>query len=142
MRERRGEPAGSAARALAATPVPSQGIEAALDAVARAPDREGAPGELFVAVVHSADSIRFVAAATSREALVRQLAAHVWRSGQDELWADDAARVRALLARGEAEAAVEHYFATVGERWDAEWLVTARVGRAAVEERAPVLARV
>src|SRR5215207_1395844 len=102
-------------------PVPFQGVDAALDEVVRPTGNGeppgGGPGDLFVAVVHTADTVRLVAASSSRAELVRQLAEHVWRCGPDELWAEDAARVQALVAGGELEAAIAHYFATVGQRW-------------------------
>jgi hypothetical protein len=88
----------------------------------------GGPGALFIAVVHAIDTVHFVAASTTRGELLRQLADYTWRRGQHALWADDVARLRALLADGASEAAIAHYFAAVGQRWDAEWLVTARVG--------------
>ena len=66
-------------------------------------------------------------AAESRSELVNQLAAYVKRWGGYVLPPDDARRLRALLARGESEAAVELYFGLVGTRWDKEWLVTAVV---------------
>jgi hypothetical protein len=43
------------------------------------------------------------------------------------LWERDARQVRALADSGEPEAALEHYFRVVGERWDLERLVTTTV---------------
>ena len=85
-------------------------------------------GELLVAVVHTPDRVRLVAVSSDREELVRELADYVRRRGPNELWPDDAARLGALLDGGDAEAAIAHYFATVGQRWDAEWLVITSVG--------------
>lgn len=78
----------------------------------------------YLAVVHAADGVRFVAAAPSRPEVVRQLADYVRPRVKHTLWADDARHVRSLFIRGELEAAVEVYFGRVGERWDGEWLVT------------------
>ena len=98
----------------------------------QAPTRHGAwraaaLGTLYVAVVHAADGVRFAAATESRAELVRRLAEYVRARGDAMLWADGARHLRALLIRGELEAAVEVYFGLVGERWDDESLVTAVV---------------
>jgi hypothetical protein len=84
-------------------------------------------GALFVAVVHAADGVRLAVAADSRLDLVRRVAEYVRRRAVHMLREDHARHVRALLARGELEGAVEVYFGLVGERWDKEWLVTAAV---------------
>ena len=104
-------------------------LETPLAAVPTRPDSEHAPapGTLYVAVVHAGDGIRFVTAAQSRVELVRRLADYVRQRGDDMLWAADARHLRALIARGELEAAVEVYFGLVGDRWDEESLVTAVV---------------
>jgi hypothetical protein len=86
-----------------------------------------AGAELFLAVVHARDGIRLAAVADSRRQLVSRLAEYVRRRAVHVLRAEHARHVRALLARGELEAAVEVYFRLVGERWDEEWLVTAAV---------------
>ena len=88
-----------------------------------------AGAELFVAVVHATDGVRFAEVADSRPHLVRRLADYVRRRAMHQLSANHARHVRGLLARGELEAAVEVYFRLVGERWDEEWLVTAAVAR-------------
>lgn len=82
---------------------------------------------LLVAVVHTRDAVRFVTATTVRAELVRRLAGYVAERAPTTLHEADAARLDALLAGGEAEAAVAHYFDTVGRRWDEEWLVTTDV---------------
>jgi hypothetical protein len=82
---------------------------------------------LCVAVVHSADGVRLATAATSRVEIVRRLAEYVQRRLSQTLWPEDARHVRALLIRGELEAAVEVYFGRVGRRWDQEWLVTTAI---------------
>jgi hypothetical protein len=101
-----------------------------------APDGDAA--ELFVAVVHTEGSICFVAASTLRDELLRQLADYVRRQAPVALWAADEERVRALLEARQPEAAIEHYFARVGGRWDAEWLVTSKAAVDALAD--PVLA--
>jgi hypothetical protein len=88
---------------------------------------------LYVAVVHAPDGVPFATAAPSRAAIVRQLAEYVRSRVNYALWADDARHVRSLLLRRELEAAVEVYFGRVGDRWDAEWLVTAAVVKASGE---------
>ena len=77
------------------------------------------------ALVYALDGVRFVATATSRRVLMRRVAHYVERNADERLWANDASRVRLLLANGEHEEAVELYFALVGERWDEEWIVVA-----------------
>ena len=78
----------------------------------------------LVAVVHTVDSIRFIATSTCRQELVQQMARYTSDNAPDRLWPDDSARVADLVARGAPEAAIAHYFDTVGRRWDSEWLVT------------------
>jgi len=97
----------------------------------------------LIAVVHTTDRVRFTAASSGRDDLVRQLAGYVRRRAADELWADDEARVRSLLVAGKREAAITHYFATVGQRWDKEWLVTSNLEIGALASRVlgPRLAR-
>jgi len=82
---------------------------------------------VYVAVVHAVDGVRFTTAARSRRELVHRVAEYVQRWGGYVLRPDHARHLRGLLARGEYEAAVELYFALVGKRWDKEWLVTAAV---------------
>lgn len=102
----------------------------------RDPGRSGSPkrhimpagaaaSETFVAVVHAPDGIRLAAVADSRAELVRRLTEYVRRRAVHVLHTEHARHVRALLARGELEVAVEAYFRLVGERWEEEWLVTA-----------------
>ena len=86
-----------------------------------------AENALFVAVVHADDGVRFMTAAPSRRELVHRVADYVRRWGGYLLRPDHARHLRALLLRGESEAAVELYFGLVGKRWDKEWLVTAVV---------------
>jgi hypothetical protein len=88
-----------------------------------------AGAETFVAVVHAPDGIRLAAMADSRAELVRRLAEYVRRRATHVLHAEHARHVRALLARGELEVAVEAYFRLVGGRWEEEWLVTAALAR-------------
>ena len=79
---------------------------------------------VFVAVVHAADGVRFLAVTDSRRELVHQLAEYARQRANHALRPDHARHLRGLLARGELEAAVEVYFGLVGKRWDEEWLVT------------------
>lgn len=101
-----------------------------------------AAGTLFVAVVHSLDGVRFVAAADSRRELVMRLAEYVRQWGDHVLHQEHARHLRSLLARGEMEAAVELYFGLVGERWDDEWLVTTVVTTGARREAVAVVGEV
>ncbi|HEX8274536.1 MAG TPA: hypothetical protein VF615_18010 [Longimicrobiaceae bacterium] len=87
------------------------------------PFTPAAPEQMHVAVVHTADAVRLVAACLSRGGLTHRLAEYVRERAPHQLWPDDAGRLLGLLAGGDAGAAVELYFASVGERWDPEWLV-------------------
>ena len=78
----------------------------------------------YIAAVAAADGIRFATTAATRGELVSRLAEYVRDHARVQLWPADALRVRALLHLGDAEGAVAHYFARVGERWDEEWLIT------------------
>ena len=100
-----------------------------------------AASPVYVAVVHTVERVRFATAAVSRAALFERLAGYVRERVDDELREDGARRVRDLLAEDELEEAVLHYFARVGERWDAEWLVTAVVDAAAPRGVDAVLSR-
>jgi hypothetical protein len=75
-----------------------------------------------VGVVYAADGIRFLAVCTSRAALLTKLAGYVGEQAPQRLWAADASRVRELLSGGALKRAIELYFASVGGRWDEEWL--------------------
>ena len=78
---------------------------------------------LHVAVVYGPGDVRHVAAAESRAALAVRLADYVRQHAGNQLWPADARRLRRLLAARRFEAAVEHYFTSVGGRWDEERLV-------------------
>lgn len=104
--------------------------------------RLGAEPALFVAIVHAEDGVRFTATADSRRTLVHRIAEYVHRWGGYVLRPDHARHLRALLARGEWEAAVELYFGLVGKRWDKEWLVTAVVPLDAQRDAVAVLGEV
>jgi hypothetical protein len=82
---------------------------------------------LHVAVVHTANAVHLVTAATSRAALTDRLSDYVRRRAGSQLWPNDARRLRRLLAKGQLDEAIELYFASVGERWDEERLVTSVV---------------
>ena len=81
----------------------------------------------YIAAVAAPDGIRFTTTAETRDELVSRLADYVRENARVQLWPGDALRVRAFLHLGDLEAAVAHYFARVGERWDEEWLVAAQV---------------
>ncbi len=81
------------------------------------------PEQMHVAVVHSADAVKLVAACVSRRGLTQRLAEYVRERAPHQLWPEDAGRLLGLLSGGDVGAAVELYFASVGERWDPEWLV-------------------
>ena len=108
--------------------VPPRGVTAALQAVAGASPgfhRARTAPEVMMAVVHTRDRVRFTAFASRRDELIERIARYVRESAADVLWADDAESVRDFLAAGDLHGAITHYFATVGRRWDEEWLVTA-----------------
>ena len=90
-------------------------------------DGDSPPGyggrTLHVAVVYGSNEVRYVTAAATRAALALKLADYVRRHAGNQLWPGDARRLRRLLAARRFEAAVEHYFASVGGRWDEERLV-------------------
>ena len=79
---------------------------------------------LFVAVVHTPETVELIAVSARQDALLDRLAQYVSSRAAHTLWASDAAQVQSLLASNQRQAAVDHYFAAVGNRWDAEWLVT------------------
>lgn len=76
----------------------------------------------FVAVVHAADGVRFVAHADTPDGLTAQLADYVLERCDDVLWPPIAKQVRALLADAQSRAAIDAYFDNVGCRWDLEQL--------------------
>ena len=79
-------------------------------------------GDQATAIVHAADGVRFVATASSMDALFDRLAAYVRARCDDVLWTDAAQEVGALLDEGNVHAAVRRYFERTGERWDDERL--------------------
>jgi hypothetical protein len=106
------------------------------------PESSDAEPALFLAVVHADDGVRFMTVASSRRDLVHQVAEYVRKWGGYVLRPDHARHLRSLLLRGEAEAAVELYFALVGKRWDKEWLVTAVVSKDTPKTFAAVLGEI
>ena len=106
------------------------------------PESSDAEPALFLAVVHADDGVRFMTVASSRRELVHQVAEYVRKWGGYLLRPDHARHLRSLLLRGEAEAAVELYFALVGKRWDKEWLVTAVVSKDTPKTFAAVLGEI
>lgn len=77
---------------------------------------------LHAAAVFTQEGVQLVTAGRTREALMRSLARYVERQATTMLWPEDALRLRGLLAGGQAAEAVALYFATVGERWEREFL--------------------
>lgn len=82
----------------------------------------------FVSVVWAIDGPRFAAVAATEEDCLSQIGRYVAEQAPWQLWPPSAGRVATLLAAGDQAAAVREYFTHVGERWDAEWLTTARLG--------------
>jgi len=82
------------------------------------------PGPFFVAVVHTPERVRFIAAEVQPERLEHRVAQYVSENAPHVLCPIDAEIVRTFLAANRCQSAIEHYFATVGQRWDKEWLVT------------------
>ncbi len=82
---------------------------------------------IFVAAVLGTDGMLFNAAADSEELCWFQVAAYVADRLETRLWPENVTRVRALLDIGDYAGAAALYFECVGERWDEEWLVTARI---------------
>lgn len=74
------------------------------------------------AVVWAADGVRFTATGASVEQVTAALTDYVRARCGHVLWPRDAQRVRALIERGQSEAAIAVYFDKVGARWDAERL--------------------
>ena len=74
--------------------------------------------------MHTAETVELIAVSSCRDAIVERLAQYVAQRAAHTLWESDAACVQSLLASNERQAAVDHYFATVGDRWDDERLVT------------------
>ena len=83
---------------------------------------------VFVSVIWAIDGPRFAAVASTESDCLAQIARYVAEQAQRQLWPPSAGRVAALLATGDQAGAVTEYFRHVGERWDPEWLSTARLG--------------
>ncbi len=83
---------------------------------------------VFVSVIWAIDGPRFAAVASTEEDCLAQIARYVAEQAQKQLWPSSANRVAALLTTGDQAGAVKEYFRHVGERWDPEWLATARLG--------------
>ena len=75
-----------------------------------------------------AERAGFVAVASTEEAGLTQIARYVAEQAQWQLWPPAVRRVSALLESGDPAGAVKEYFRHVGERWEAEWLTTTRLG--------------
>ena len=83
---------------------------------------------IFVSVVWAIDGPRFVAVARTEEDGLTQIAGYIAEQAQWQLWPLAVRRVTALLESGDPAGAVTEYFRHVGDRWEAEWLTTARLG--------------
>ena len=95
------------------------------------PIAHGARGKeetIFVSVVWAIDGPRFVAVARTEDDGLTQIARYVAEQARWQLWPSAARRVTALLEDGNHARAVSEYFRHVGEKWEAEWLTTARLG--------------
>lgn len=77
----------------------------------------------LVGVVHTVDSVRFIAVAPDDEVLLRRIASYVAANARDRLWIPDAATVHARLAARDFEGAVRAYFSAADTPWDRDWLV-------------------
>ena len=84
----------------------------------------------FVSIVWAVDGPRFAAVAATEEDCLAQIARYVANQAPWQLWPPSARRVAKLLAAGDQAGAATEYFGHVGERWDEEWLTTARLGLA------------
>lgn len=87
-----------------------------------------------LAVVVGLDGVRFAAAEADHRALQLRISEYVREASSHALWPSDQAEVRAKLDAGQVAAAIELYFARVGDRWDNEYLHTCTVNPG---ERAP-----
>lgn len=83
---------------------------------------------VFVSVVWAIDGPRFVAVAATEQDCLARIARYVAEQAHWQLRPPSADRVATLLAAGDQAGAVAEYFRHVGDRWDAEWLTTARLG--------------
>ena len=83
---------------------------------------------VFMAVIWAIDGPRFAAVASTEDDCLAQIARYVAEQAQRQLWPSSAGGVAALLAKCDHAGAVTEYFRHVGERWDLEWLATARLG--------------
>ena len=88
--------------------------------------RAKSQGELlYVSIVCAVDGARFAAVAASEPECLAQVASYVAEQAAGQLHPPSACRVRELLTAGDPLEAVAEYFRHAGERWEAEWLVTA-----------------
>jgi len=82
---------------------------------------------LYVSIVWAVDGPRFAAVAPTEEGCLAQIARYVADQAQWQLWPPSARRVATLLGEGDHAGAISEYFVHAGERWDAEFLTTARL---------------
>jgi hypothetical protein len=83
---------------------------------------EGASAGSYTAVVLAPDGVRFAVSAASASERAARLLEYISERCEYTLWPDTAAAVRALSDAQDADAAIETYFAHVGDRWDEEEL--------------------
>lgn len=82
------------------------------------------------AVVRGVDgTVLFAASAGDEAALEAQLLGYVTSRCDDVLWPADARRVMRFADEGCRREAIDAYFASVGQRWDEEWLETTSASR-------------
>jgi hypothetical protein len=77
-----------------------------------------------VAIVLGPEGVRAVTAAGSIDRLMENLADYIRQNAELLLWPADAQAVLERLASGRCREAVDHYFLTVGDRWEREVLET------------------
>lgn len=77
---------------------------------------------VFGAAVNGPDGLAFIAQAPTEAERTGALVTYTLERCDYTLRPEDAARVRALVDGGRALEAIVAYFASVGKRWDAEWL--------------------
>lgn len=89
------------------------------------PAVRGESPSLYISIVCAVDGARFAAVGASEQACLAQVASYVAEQASGQLSSSSARRVHEHLATGDKATAVVEYFRHAGERWEAEWLVTA-----------------
>ena len=91
----------------------------------------------YVAIVHDAESVLFVAIGVDRAAVSAAMATYLNERCLETLWPADASEVRDLVRAQMYVAAIETYFASVGRRWDPEFLSITSVPCHGASDRRP-----